>query len=146
MVSNSEFIAAESESRTILIVEDEALVRMVMADDFRAAGYTVIECATGDEAWDLLNSGVEVDLLFSDVQMPGRLDGLALAHATREQFPELPIVVASAHLPAAAAEDFDAFLQKPFSFKTAIRRVACLLNEATCDQKTTCDHRGREPA
>ena len=73
MVPSFEY-SSGSQSRKILVVEDEALVRMVMAEEFRAAGYVVIECANADEAWDLLMSGISVDLLFSDVQMPGRLD------------------------------------------------------------------------
>jgi CheY-like chemotaxis protein len=128
-----------SQSYKILIVEDEALVRMVMAEEFRAAGYVVIECANADEAWDLLKSGVSVDLLFSDVQMPGRLDGLALAHAAREQFPDLPIVIASAHLPAAEAKIFDVFLRKPFPPENARRQVVSLLEGLAGSE-------GKEPA
>jgi two-component system, response regulator PdtaR len=140
VVPSPEFPLSKLPSRTILIVEDEALVRMVTADEFRGAGYVVIECANGDEAWELLISGVVVDLLFSDVQMPGRLDGLALALAARERFPTLPIIIASAHLPAVEAEDFDAFLQKPFSFEAARHQVASLLAEPGEDRK------GKEPA
>jgi CheY-like chemotaxis protein len=137
VIPDSEYFPSARQGRTILVVEDEALVRMVMADDLRAAGYVVIECATGDEAWDLLNSGVEVDLLFSDVQVPGRLDGLALAHAVREYFSDIPIVIASAHLPPAAAADFDAFLQKPFPFRLATRQVDALLKETANDRQET---------
>jgi CheY-like chemotaxis protein len=140
VVPASDYCPSELQCRTILIVEDEALVRMVVADDFRASGYIVIECATGDEAWDLLISGVEVDLLFSDVQMPGRLDGLALARAVRERNPALPIMIVSAHLPAAEAGEFDAFLPKPFSSEMAMRQIESLLEEAAAD------HPGKEPA
>ena len=139
MVPSFEY-SSGSQSRKILVVEDEALVRMVMAEEFRAAGYVVIECANADEAWDLLMSGISVDLLFSDVQMPGRLDGLALAHAAREQFPDLPIVIASAHLPATEAASFDAFLQKPFAPEKAKQQVFHLL-EGRAD-----DREGKEPA
>lgn len=113
----------------ILLVEDEALVRMIMAEDFRDAGYDVIECATGDEAWDLLITGVEVDLLFTDVHMPGRLDGLALAGSAREKLPDLPIIITSGLLPASEAAAFDAFLAKPFPFEIALQQVVGFLDQ-----------------
>ncbi len=112
---------------TIILVEDEALVRMVVAEDFRDAGYVVIECSSGDEAWDLLMTGAEVDLLFSDVHMPGRLDGLALATVAREKMPDLPIIIASGRLPAIKAAAY-VFMVKPFSSEAALHHIAHLLN------------------
>ena len=128
MVQCSTACRLKQRTLTILLVEDEALVRMIMADDFRDAGYDVIECSTGDEAWELLTTGVEIDLLFTDVHMPGGLDGLALAGSAREKLPDLPIIIASGLLPASEAAAFDAFLAKPFPFEIALHRVAGLLD------------------
>jgi CheY-like chemotaxis protein len=114
---------------TILMVEDEALVRMVMAEEFRLAGFRVIECSTADEAVDLLRAGMRFDLLFTDVRMPGERDGIALAEEARQLFPSLPVIIASAHLAATDAANFDGFLAKPFAFDIAITLIKRLLED-----------------
>ena len=91
----------DRESRgAVLIVDDEALIRLVFAETLRDAGFTVIEAASGDEAIQLLTAGVDVDALVTDVRMPGDIDGLALAAAARNLRPDLPIAISSAHLPS----------------------------------------------
>jgi CheY-like chemotaxis protein len=72
---------------TILVVEDEVLVRMAIADNLRKARYAVIEASNAHEALDLLRNGVDVRLIFSDVRMPGIIDGVALARIVRSEFP-----------------------------------------------------------
>jgi CheY-like chemotaxis protein len=72
---------------TILVVEDEILIRMWLADELREAGYRVIETISADEALAVLRGGTYVDLTLTDVQMPGSMDGHALAHAIRSEFP-----------------------------------------------------------
>ena len=66
-------------AQTILIVEDETLVRMATAEHLRDAGYIVVEAATGEEAQAVLEAGVPVSLIFSDVNMPDAIDGLLAA-------------------------------------------------------------------
>jgi two-component system, response regulator PdtaR len=117
------------EKPTILMVEDEALVRMVMAEEFRAGGFRVIECATADEALELLRARMHIDLLFTDVRLPGELDGIELAQEARRLNPSLPVIVASAHLAAAKAAQFDAFLAKPFPFEAALALIKRLIDE-----------------
>src|SRR5438874_384004 len=68
---------------TILVVEDEVLVRMLIADQLRNAGYSVIEAADADEALALLAHTFNVNVVLSDVQMPGSLDGAGLARIVR---------------------------------------------------------------
>ena len=76
-------------SDAILVIEDEVLVRMAIVEDLRDAGYTVIEASTAHEALELLRSNsVDVRLVFSDVLMPGTMDGVALAHTIRFEFPQ----------------------------------------------------------
>ena len=71
----------------ILLVEDEVLVRMVIAEELRDAGYTVIEANSADEALDLLRHGeVDVQVIFSDVRMPGTIDGAMLARIVRSSW------------------------------------------------------------
>jgi len=79
-----------------MVVEDEFWIRVFIADELRTAGYLVVECGTADEAIELLRCGVAVRVVFTDVNMPGSMDGVALAQAVREEFPELEILVTSA--------------------------------------------------
>ena len=69
----------------ILIVEDEGLVRLLGVDTFAAAGFRVIEAFNGDDALGLLESDSDVQLLFTDVSMPGKMDGLALAREVHDR-------------------------------------------------------------
>jgi CheY-like chemotaxis protein len=79
--------------RTVLVVEDEGLMRAAIADELRAHAYVVVEAPTADDALAIMRSGVEVDLVFTDVRMPGTLDGLALAWLIRTQYPKVKIVI-----------------------------------------------------
>lgn len=79
----------ERETHTILIVEDEVLVRMTIADYLRECGFQVAEAGSADEALSILNSEMPVDLVFSDVQMPGTMNGFGLAHWIRQHRPDL---------------------------------------------------------
>ncbi len=110
---------------TILVVEDELLVRMMVGDSLRDAGFDVIEAFNADEAIAILHSGVVIDLMFSDVRMPGSMDGLGLLEYSRRMFPALPVIIASAHLlpPDALAKGARHFLAKPFSCDHAVSIV-----------------------
>lgn len=115
----------------ILVVEDEFLIRMILADELRDAGYQVIEASDADEALELLR-GVSPDVIISDVRMPGSIDGLGLLAAVRQRFPRLPVIIMSAHaqpemaLTAGASQ----FVAKPFSMGTIVETVRCELDKA----------------
>lgn len=100
----------------ILLVEDELLVRMMLVDELQELGFQVIEAATGDEAADALMTGTPVDIVFSDVRMPGTMDGLGLLDFVREHYVGLPVVLCSGTLsPDEAIErGAAAFIAKPF--------------------------------
>lgn len=68
----------ETTQQHVLIVEDEVLIRAPLAEHLREAGFNVIEANTADEAWSCLQTGMPVDLVFSDIRMPGSMDGLEL--------------------------------------------------------------------
>jgi CheY-like chemotaxis protein len=89
-------LTANRTPATVLFVEDEALVRLDVADALRLAGYKVVEAGDADEAIAILKSGFRIDLLVTDVKMPGSRDGLELAEVVRQLFPEVRIVVTSA--------------------------------------------------
>lgn len=99
----------------ILIVEDEFLIRMVVADHLRDAGFHVTEAFNGDEAIEILKSGAAVDLVFTDVRMPGLTDGMGVLRFVKESQPHLPVMMTSGHLEPALAYAGGAsqFLSKP---------------------------------
>src|SRR5580658_2798126 len=79
----------------ILIVEDEALVRLAAVGMLEDAGFRMIEAVNSDEALELLAADSDVQLLFTDVNMPGTIDGLALARQVHDRWPHIGIIVAS---------------------------------------------------
>lgn len=83
----------------ILVVEDEILIRMVIVEILREAGYQVIEAVNGDEGISILLSGQEVDLLITDIRIPGKVDGLTLAVESKRLNSTRPVIVASGNVP-----------------------------------------------
>ena len=103
-------------SAAVLIVEDEPLIRMGTVYKIEDAGFEVYEAASADAAIALLELHKEIRLIFTDVDMPGSMDGLKLAHYVRGRWPPVKIIVTSGHvkvteesLPAGAL-----FLPKPY--------------------------------
>lgn len=81
---------------TILVVEDDPLIRFAMADYLRDCGYQVVEAVNGDEAKSLLDAPEPlIDLVFSDVHMPGTTDGFALARWVRAAYPDVAVILTS---------------------------------------------------
>lgn len=109
----------------ILVVEDEALVRMMVLDLATAAGFEVVGAGSADEALALAETGREIVLLFTDIDMPGTMDGLGLARFVREKWPATAIVVASGkHRPGADELPSDAvFLPKPYDPRDLVRTI-----------------------
>lgn len=82
----------------ILIVEDEMLLRMRAVDMVEDAGYTSVEAVDADEAVAILESRSDIALMFTDIRMPGSMDGLKLAHAVHERWPPIKIILVSGQL------------------------------------------------
>ena len=80
---------------TVLVVEDEALIRMHAADSLEDCGYRVLEAGDADEALRILEEHGEVDVLFTDVNMPGAIDGLELAGIVHDRCPRLGLIITS---------------------------------------------------
>jgi CheY-like chemotaxis protein len=109
----------------ILVVEDEALIRLSAVGMLEDAGFRMIEAVNSDQALELLSADSDVQLLFTDVNMPGAIDGLALARQVRDRWPHIGIMVASAiqmpqpeELPAGSR-----FEQKPYNPDTVVRHA-----------------------
>ena len=110
-----------SDARCALVVDDDFLIRMEAKDILEQAGFQVLDAERGDAALDLLKARhPDVVLLFTDVQMPGALDGFALARSVATSWPHISIVVASGHVKPGAGmmPDKARFIGKPFSAAT----------------------------
>lgn len=119
-------------SQSILVVEDESLLRWMAVEMFEEAGFDVVEAPTAEEALRVLESGEEIAGLFTDVETASALDGLALARITHQRFPETVIVVVSGRafpndrdLPPGAV-----FVTKPYDVKAVIATLNHMLAEA----------------
>jgi CheY-like chemotaxis protein len=113
----------------VLIVEDESLLRMDAVEVIAAAGFEVLEAGNADEAIEILEARTDVAVVFTDIQMPGSMDGLKLARAIRGRWPPIKIVATSGH---ANIRELDLpeggrFLPKPYSS----RQVMGVLRELT---------------
>src|SRR5436309_14743409 len=82
----------------VLIVEDEMMLRMRAVDMVEDAGYTPVEAMDADEAVAILESRSDIALMCTDIQMPGSMDGLGLAHAVRKRWPPIKIILVSGQL------------------------------------------------
>jgi two-component system, response regulator PdtaR len=114
--------ASAALSTAILIVDDEPLVRAADVCLFEDAGFRVIPARNGEEAMALLEANGDVKLLFTDVDLPGAIDGLALAWSVRDRWPHIGILVASGQwtlqpdeLPAGSR-----FYRKPYNTKIVV--------------------------
>src|ERR1700693_6449135 len=83
---------------TVLIVEDEMLLRMCAVDMVEDAGYSSVEAVDADEAVAILESRSDIALMFTDIQMPGSMDGLGLARSVHDRWPPIKIMLVSGQL------------------------------------------------
>lgn len=108
----------------ILVVEDEFLIRLMLSESLREAGYHVIEACNADEALVVIDLTLP-DLIISDVRMPGSLDGMELLALVKRSHPKLPIIITSGHLREANALEAgaDYFIPKPYAFEPILKAV-----------------------
>jgi CheY-like chemotaxis protein len=116
---------------TVLVVEDEVLIRLMVADELRKHGFSVVEAASADEAISVLQSSIPVHLLLTDLQLPGNIDGLTLARMVHAKFPTMKIVIASGHWPGSPPRGVaDAFFSKPYDMNALAARVRELVADS----------------
>ena len=104
----------ECHKPVILLVEDDVLVRFTTADILREAGFDVLEAVDSSEALALLTTGHPLDLVVTDIRMPGTMDGLELTSLIKANRPNLPVALLSSHL-GQCEHEADVFLSKPYS-------------------------------
>lgn len=116
---------------SILVVEDEQLVRAIAVDTLRDAGFRVTEARHAQDALEALNHA-DFDLMFTDIRMPGEVDGLRLAHMARDLRPRMKIVLTSGHLgedpSAGRAPGMGDFLAKPYRPDMLLACIDALLH------------------
>lgn len=122
-------------TKACLVVEDEALIRMVLAETLTEAGFSTYEAENATQAISILERHPEIVVVFTDIQMPGDMDGLQLSHYVRERWPPTIIVICSARvvpdpstLPAEAS-----FLAKPYE-PSALRKILSFVDERLAAQ------------
>jgi CheY-like chemotaxis protein len=116
----------------VLVVEDEMLLRMRAVDMVEDAGFTSVEAVDADEAVAILESRSDIALLFTDIQMPGSMDGLKLAHAVHKRWPPIKIILVSGQLKLASI-DIPAdsrFFGKPLEAKKMIAEMQSMIGHA----------------
>jgi CheY-like chemotaxis protein len=119
------------EIQTVLVVEDETMVRMPIAEYLRDCGYNVVEASDASEAIAAMDADDAVSLVFTDIRMPGTMDGFGLAEWFRSHYPNVPVLLTSGYnggrsLPAASVPG-TRFIEKPYSQTQVARRIAALL-------------------
>lgn len=108
----------------VLVVEDEPFVRLLGVDFLESAGFVVLQASNADEALRVLESHPEVGVVFSDIEMPGALDGLELARRICKRWPEIGIVLTSGHQLRAEIIPRDGrFLPKPYVGTSLLREI-----------------------
>jgi CheY-like chemotaxis protein len=115
----------------VLVVEDHALIRAAAVDLVNGAGFDALEASNADEAIALLESRTDIRLVFTDVEMPGTMDGLKLVHHIRDRWPPIHLVVASgaaiigeSQLPAGAR-----FFSKPYDENSIVEMITSMMQE-----------------
>jgi len=114
----------------VLVVEDEFLVRMNAVSLLEEAGFGVLEAGSADDAIALLESRKDIRIVFTDINMPGSMDGLRLAHAIRNRWPPIELVLTSGQM-RVHNDDMPArglFLSKPYDPNKLVEVVRSLAN------------------
>jgi CheY-like chemotaxis protein len=119
-------------SPIVLVAEDEELVRLYAADLLAEAGYKVIDVASADAALEAMAEQPDIRVLFTDIQMPGKLDGIQLAQRVHEQWPEVLLLITSGGRQPAKAEiaDHGHFIAKPYLPTDVLNEIVAMDSEA----------------
>ncbi len=113
------------DTHNILLVEDEAIIRFELADFFSDAGYEVFEASDADEAIAILEREMSIRVVLTDIQLPGTMDGLKLAHYVRDRYPPTVLIVTSgtANLGPEELPLNTSFIAKPFDPARILQQI-----------------------
>jgi len=117
---------------TILVVEDEPLVRLIGTLILADAGYNVLEACNADEALRMLEEHAGVNIVFTDIEMPGTLDGLGLARCIHARWPSIGVIVTSGRcMPVLGqTEAGDVFVAKPYGLSSLLPKIEACLSQS----------------
>jgi len=115
----------------VLVVEDSAIIRMGAVDLVLSVGYEALEASDADAAIRILESRNDVDLVFTDVQMPGTMDGIELSHYIRDRWPPVRLIIASgeAFLEESSLPIGSRFFSKPYDESSIANAMALLMSD-----------------
>jgi CheY-like chemotaxis protein len=125
----SEFVIEGSEG-TILVVDDNPEVATASAGLVEELGYTTIVAASADVALEILRETRDILLVFSDIVMPGSLDGLGLARTVRQRYPQIPTLLTTGFAPLDPGTEEFAVLRKPYDLPELARAIAVVTKKA----------------
>ena len=112
---------------TILIVEDDQLLRLLTVDIVEDAGFMALQADSADEAVAILEARSDIALLLTDINMPGSIDGLKLAHAVRNRWPPIKIIIVSSRVPDCVLPTDSRFFIKPYHGEELISEINSLM-------------------
>lgn len=109
-------LTAQTSRQTILVVEDEPILRMMAVDMVEDAGFHAVAASNSTEAIRILESRLDIVIVFTDIDMPGGIDGMRLAIAIRDRWPPIKIIVTSGnvHVRYAGLPTESVFFEKPY--------------------------------
>jgi CheY-like chemotaxis protein len=118
-------MARGASQKTVLVVEDEAIIRMSVVASLEDAGFAVLEAQNSAEALEQLAQHAEIDILLTDVRMPGPMNGLALVAQAHRDYPAIPAIVMSGNTSAEEARHAGAsgFVAKPYALRVIVQMV-----------------------
>ena len=113
----------------VLVVEDEMVLRMRAVDIVDDAGFVAVEAVNADEAMQILESRSDISMLFTDIQMPGSMDGLKLAHAVNKRWPHIKIVLVSGQIAVTEADKpgDSRFFPKPLEVQQMVLELQAMI-------------------
>jgi len=114
---------------TILVAEDDILLRMATTDELRKQGFNVAEATNADEALSIVQSGIPIHLVLTDSRMPSTQEGASLAATIRAEYPDIKVIVASGQADAdQPGQQVDGFLKKPYDLVQLVGLIKALLD------------------
>jgi CheY-like chemotaxis protein len=118
-------VSSAAISSVILVVEDEHLVRVYASDILRGAGFEVVQANNADEAIRILEARKDIRIVFTDIDMPGSMDGVRLATTIRDRWPPIELILTSGkiNLPKPWLPERGQFLSKPYEADTLLSAV-----------------------
>jgi two-component system, response regulator PdtaR len=113
---------------TVLVVEDDAQIREIVQDELEDAGYTVVAASHADAAVAILEAGRDIHLVFTDIDMPGSMDGLKLAACVRDRWPPVHIIITTGKARPSTIPANALFIPKPYLGRNVVAAMRSFEN------------------